>query len=86
MKKILLACAVAASLAGCTWMHRDHGTEGSGSSVPPSYQQSQTTTPRSGADQQNAQSRAMPSAQPQDWSDCTTHPYNPSAHNCSHNQ
>src|SRR6185312_8178591 len=34
MKKILLACTVAASLAGCTWMHRDHGTEGSGSSVP----------------------------------------------------
>jgi hypothetical protein len=82
MNKTLLACIVAASLAGCSWMHRDHGTEGSGSSVPPSYQQSQATPPTSGAATQSTQYAPMPSAQPQDWSDCGSHPYNPSARTC----
>lgn len=85
MKKALLACIVAASLAGCSWMHRDRGTEGSGSSTP-TYQQSQATPPASSTAQQNRQYAPMPSAPHQDWSDCTSHPYNPSAHTCSNNQ
>jgi len=86
MNRMLLACMVAASLAGCAW-HRDRGTEGSGASVPPTtYQQSRSAPPASGTAQQNAQYAPMPSAARQDWSDCTSHPYNPSAHTCSNNQ
>ncbi len=37
MRKVLLACVMVASLAGCSWWHRDRdrNMESSGSSTPP---------------------------------------------------
>jgi uncharacterized lipoprotein len=46
MRKVILACIMAASLAGCSWTHRDRNTESSGSSTPPASQaQSERTSP-----------------------------------------
>ena len=66
MRKVILACVMAASLAGCSWMHRDRNTESSGSSTPPASQaQSQQDTATSGNSAQ------------MDWNKCDEHPYTP---------
>ena len=76
MKKVILACVVAASLAGCSWTHhRNNATEGSGSSTPPAQQQSQYQPPP-----QNMQ--PAPSAPKTNWNDCAEHPYSPSPRHC----
>ena len=71
MRKVLLACVMAASLAGCSWTHRDHNMESSGSTAPPAAQtQSQQGTATSG------NSVGM------DWSKCEDHPYTPGPKTC----
>ena len=67
MRNVMLACVVAASLAGCTWMHRDRNTESSGSTTPPAAQ----------AQSQSANSGTSTSAAKPDWNQCDEHPYMP---------
>jgi hypothetical protein len=66
MRKVLLACVVAASLAGCSWTHRDRNTESSGSTTPPPQAQSQ----------RNDVGMSTGAAKP-DWNKCDQHPYMP---------
>lgn len=74
MKKILLACVLAASLGGCSWWDRDHGRDNySGATTPPPQSQSNTAAP---------QSQSAPSAQSEDWSKCDEHPYTPGPKTC----
>jgi hypothetical protein len=71
MRKVILACVMAASLAGCSWTHRDRNTESSGSSTPPASQaRSERTSPAGTGD------TAM------DWSQCDHHPYTPGPRTC----
>ena len=67
MRKVLLACVVAASLAGCSWMHRDRNPESSGSTMPPA-EQAQTQPSNSGT--------STDAAKP-NWNQCDQHPYMP---------
>ncbi len=77
MKKMILACALAAVLAGCSWGHHDRGYENSGSSTPPAQAQSNT------ADTQSQSGQTAPSSQDKmNWSDCEQHPYTPGPKAC----
>lgn len=69
MRKVLLACVMAASLAGCSWMHRDR-TESSGSTTPPAQAQTEQGTATSG------------NQAGMDWSKCDEHPYTPGPRTC----
>lgn len=69
MRKVLLACVMAASLAGCSWTHRDR-TESSGSTTPPA--------PQAQSQPQNLQGNDVG----MDWSQCDQHPYTPGPRTC----
>jgi hypothetical protein len=69
----MLACVVAASVAGCSWMHRDRNTESSGSTTPP-VSQAQS--------EQSPQGTAGNTAKKMDWSKCDEHPYTPGPRDC----
>lgn len=73
MRKVLLACVLAASLVGCSSMHRDRNTESSGSTTPPAAQ-AQTQPSNSGT--------STGAAKP-DWSNCEDHPYTPGPKKCN---
>ena len=66
MKKVMLACVVAASLVGCS-SHRERNTESSGSTTPPAAQ----------AQSQPSNSGTSTSAAKPDWNECDQHPYTP---------
>ena len=72
MRKVVLACIMAASVAGCSWMHRDRdrNMESSGSTTPPAAQAQQQGTATSG------------NAVGMDWSKCDEHPYTPGPRTC----
>ena len=61
----MLACVVAASLAGCG-MDRDRNTERSGTTVAPTAQAQREQNPQ-----------VAPSAQKPNWNKCDEHPYMP---------
>lgn len=76
MRKVILACVMAASLAGCSWMHRDRNTESSGSTTPPAAQ-AQSQPSNSEAMSGTSANNANP-----DWSNCEDHPYTPGPKTC----
>ena len=74
MRKVLLACVVAASLAGCSMGHRDRGMESSGATTPPGAL---------GFDQPGrAQGTPAGNTEKMDWSNCEQHPYTPGPKKC----
>ena len=69
MRKVILACVAAASLAGCSMGHRDRGMESSGA----------TTSPGAlGYDQPGSKQGATSGNQAgMNWNKCDEHPYLP---------
>jgi hypothetical protein len=67
MRNVILACVMAASVAGCSWTHRDRNTESSGSTTPP---------PAQAQSQQQGTATSGNSAG-MDWNKCDEHPYTP---------
>ena len=66
MRNVVLACVVAASLAGCG-MDRDRNTERSGTTVAPTAEAQR---------EPNAQ-QSVTSAPKPNWNQCDEHPYTP---------
>ncbi len=75
MRKIVLACAMAASLAGCSSWHHERGYESSGTTAPPT--QLQNSSPAASGATQNPSSQNKT-----DWGDCEQHPYTPGPKAC----
>jgi len=71
MRKVLLACVMAASLVACS--HRDRNTESSGMATPPAAQ----------AQSQPANSGTSTNSAKPDWSNCEDHPYSPGPKKCN---
>ena len=76
MRNVMLACVVAASMAGCSWMHHERNTESSGSTTPPAAQ-AQSQPSSSDATSGTSVNNAKP-----DWSNCEEHPYTPGPKKC----
>ncbi len=75
MRKVMLACVMVASLAGCSWWHRDRdrNMESSGSSTPPVSQAQSEPRSLQGTSSNGADV---------DWSQCEQHPYTPGPRTC----
>ena len=67
MRNVMLACVVAASLAACSWTHRDRNMESSGTTAPPTAQ----------AQSQPSNSGTSTGATKPNWNKCDEHPYAP---------
>jgi hypothetical protein len=72
MRKVMLACVMAASLAACSWHHERDRDVGSGSSTPPVAQTQGEPRGMTGTSRGAAT----------DWSKCDQHPYTPGPRDC----